>query len=1079
MSPWQRFRPVPRGAPSRRTTPPTRRAAPLRTAALLATLPALLLGAPSPQAAANPHPAADPPAAAKPAPRTVPTPSPTTSVVTVKTGGDRSSDQAVAALAGTRLGLYTTASGGALVGECVSDGDGDCSFVVPGTNTGGANAGRRLWVRQIAAPGGWYENPQLRTGGSATTPYRFQTPALRPDTTYSSTDNGVNGFMVSSGASNQSASGGTWQQSRNNPALPDRCGLKVALVMDLSGSTQGSVRALKSAANTFVDALQGTPSSMARFTFSSFSPAERGGPNAPQLASVSTTADATAFKNTYASWNESTAQGSTNWDRALYVPALAAEQYDLAVVITDGMPTRYGTESGPGGNGSLTRFRELENGIFSANALKAEGTRVLAVGVGAGVQGNASLNLASLSGQTRYTGANIASADYFQEQNFAQVGTALRSLALANCTPSLSVVKQVRLPDGSTTNAPEGWTFRATTTTPGASAASPRTTTGDGTGAVNFPLTYADGTESADFDVTEDQQPGYTLVQQEGDNASCYDKVAERPVPVTNAPGGPGFRIPIARDSSLSCTIINQAPPERVPATVEVDKEWSVASTGTPPVLYSEGEQPSDLQAALRLGDPTGSGTSPWSWSMPRTGYEQGQRVTIGEKVTFADDIDCTLTGVDFDGTPLPATNEPTTSVTLAEGANRHRITNRVTCDTTLTLAKDVVPPPGPSTGNWDLRAYEGDGDLPGPHGVSGSATATRVPVTPGARYQLAERLTSDDPALLAYKQVDDRTDYQSNPRSTGSMNCLATGKSGTPYLGFNDGINGGVNVSLGLHATCTATNEAVPLRLVKQVEGGTAEPADWDLTASPVDGPEGLPGRTVTGDAGGTTVLVRPGTAYRLTETEGPAGYALSDLTCRVDGESEDGDPDSFAVPSGQVGTCTYTNTYRPATLTLVKKVVNAHGGLADPRDWLLSATGPTPGIGGRNGDPEITGAEAAPGTYRLRESGGPEHYRSSGWDCRDGEGDEVPVREDSVRLARGADVRCVLTNHDLPPKPTPHPTPTPEPSSHTPAPGPHHRGSLSSTGNGVLWAAAAGTVALLLGTYAALRARLRRRKG
>ncbi|NED92568.1 VWA domain-containing protein, partial [Streptomyces sp. SID11233] len=105
----------------------------------------------------------------------------------------------------------------------------------------------------------------------------------------------------------------------------------------------------------------------------------------------------------------------------------------LAVVITDGMPTRYGTPSGPGGNGSLTRFRELENGIFSANALKAEGTRVLAVGVGAGVQGNASLNLASLSGQTRYNGANIATADYFQEQNFAQVGTALRSLALANC----------------------------------------------------------------------------------------------------------------------------------------------------------------------------------------------------------------------------------------------------------------------------------------------------------------------------------------------------------------------------------------------------------------------------------------------------------------------------------------------------------------------------------------------------------------------------------------------------------------------------------------------------------------------
>ncbi|NED86808.1 VWA domain-containing protein, partial [Streptomyces sp. SID11233] len=153
----------------------------------------------------------------------------------------------------------------------------------------------------------------------------------------------------------------------------------------------------------------------------------------------------------------------------------------------------------------------------------------------------------------------------------------------------------------------------------------------------------------------------------------------------------------------------------------------------------------------------------------------------------------------------------------------------------------------------------------------------------------------------------------------------------------------------------------------------------------------------------------------------EGPAGYALSDLTCVVDGESAQGDPAGIVVPSGHRGTCTYTNTYRPATLTLVKEVVNEHGGAADPRDWLLSATGPTAGLSGRNGDPEITGAEAAPGTYRLRESGGPEHYRSSGWDCRDGAGDEVPVREGSVRLTRDADVRCVITNHDLPPKPTP----------------------------------------------------------
>ena len=48
-------------------------------------------------------------------------------------------------------------------------------------------------------------------------------------------------------------------------------------------------------------------------------------------------------------------------------------------MITDGNPTFYGNQEGPGSN---TRLREVENGIFSANAVKAESTRIVAVGVG-------------------------------------------------------------------------------------------------------------------------------------------------------------------------------------------------------------------------------------------------------------------------------------------------------------------------------------------------------------------------------------------------------------------------------------------------------------------------------------------------------------------------------------------------------------------------------------------------------------------------------------------------------------------------------------------------------------------------
>ena len=66
--------------------------------------------------------------------------------------------------------------------------------------------------------------------------------------------------------------------------------------------------------------------------------------------------------------------------------------YDVALVLTDGNPTYYGpTARGPG---NFTRFIEVENGIFSANALKARDTRVLAVGIGA--VGASKDNLASV-----------------------------------------------------------------------------------------------------------------------------------------------------------------------------------------------------------------------------------------------------------------------------------------------------------------------------------------------------------------------------------------------------------------------------------------------------------------------------------------------------------------------------------------------------------------------------------------------------------------------------------------------------------------------------------------------------------
>ena len=92
------------------------------------------------------------------------------------------------------------------------------------------------------------------------------------------------------------------------------------------------------------------------------------------------------------------------------------------------------------GPGNYTRFREVENGIFSANRLKAPHARPAgrharrALGVGAGI-GGAADNLLAISGPA-------PNSDYFQTDTFVGAAAVLRALALGNCVGSLTIVKQ-------------------------------------------------------------------------------------------------------------------------------------------------------------------------------------------------------------------------------------------------------------------------------------------------------------------------------------------------------------------------------------------------------------------------------------------------------------------------------------------------------------------------------------------------------------------------------------------------------------------------------------------------------------
>lgn len=677
----------------------------------------------------------------------VPTPDDDESVITVAVGADRATIDGdvngVTPLQGASLGLFASDDAPEPVdpawGVCVSDADGDCSFVVPDTDDGGENYDRRFYVRQLdegdgGVPDGWYTNPALRTGsgtgtGSQPTPYQFQTQEqLRGGNTYESgTD-----FMGPGGNQVRTASGGVWQQSRNNPPMPDRCGIDIALVLDISGSIGDDLPDLKATADGFADALVGTPSRMAAFSFSTDSPGVQG-ENYPELIPVSTDEGADEFKGQYQDWGSN---GGTNWDRALATTSAAEPTYDLAVMITDGNPTFSHTPAG--GPGNFTRLQEMEGGIFSANTLKNEGTRTLAVGVGSGIDEVTELNLRALSGQTEFDGSNALEADYFNADDFDAVGQALHDLMQELCSNSLNVVKEIVPKENTgediTGAAPAGPGWNITADAPNDDVGGlpdTQTTTDDGTGTVTFPLTFEGGADTAEVAVHEEQRDGYTLVTQDGQNAVCRDFDGE-PIPIENDdsdPENPGFTLDMPIDDVATCTIYNRPPPDQ---DVVVDKVWDIDGDS-----FEEGDQPDGFDAQLTLTGPGDEGASDQDWGTPREGYEVGEEATIDETVTVPDQCTVDLTQVTEINGELAAVDVPH-DVTVVEDGTHATVTNTVTCEkeARLTLEKNVENTHGGEAGpeDWTLIA---DGPTP-ISGVSGTEEVTNVEVEEGG-YVLSE----------------------------------------------------------------------------------------------------------------------------------------------------------------------------------------------------------------------------------------------------------------------------------------------------------------------------------------------------
>jgi hypothetical protein len=619
----------------------------------------------------------------------VPDPTGSTAVVSLSVGDVRDGPTSIGPLPGAEFGLFRANPGSAINAggfstatpdyTCTSDTQGDCSFVVPiGAGPGEVGQNTRLWAAPISAPPGYYENPYWKTapltgGTSALLRHVFQTPPLVAGQSYRSgqtwmTDPGLQTTPPGSPAdyTRRIASDGTWTLSRDNPALRQQCGLNVSLIVDLSSSVVGHVSALKSAMDAFVDALRGTPSQAEIVTFGTDSPAN--GFTNTGLTSVATTQEANAFKARYAGWGNPPTN-YTNWDRGFGAAAASnsadptsSNHLNLAVFLTDGNPTVYGPGPlGPNGlplnpNSGFTRFREISNGLASANLLKSQGTRILGVGVGSGVDDpDSAHNLRTVSGPTAYTGGNIRTADYLQTANYADAGRALRDVVLEGCAPSISVIKRIvptdwqeggSVPIDSVAYPPSTqWQFTASTTTAGASVTPPATRLTDlATGALSFDVGVTPPDGPATFSVAETTQPGYTSIPGQ---TTCVERGTgtDVPVPVTRD-SSTQFSIPVGLQDVVSCLVYNRAPnvPEAAEASVAVHKRWRL-STWDGVHDLPNGQQPSEFQSYLSLTGPSGAGASPQGWDEQRDGYAEGDGVGISEQTTLTGVPGCQLTG--------------------------------------------------------------------------------------------------------------------------------------------------------------------------------------------------------------------------------------------------------------------------------------------------------------------------------------------------------------------------------------------------------------------------------------------------
>ncbi len=513
-----------------------------------------------------------------------------------------------------------------------------------------------------------------------------------------------------------------------NPLVSETCGINVTLILDASGSVSQAhaVENVRDSARAFLEALADTSSTARVIDFGTVArvSAPRTIVTTASLQEGGVFADALeAYYNpkpplqpgvtghqydgsgnplSTTNYRNGSDPQYTNWDQAL---RLAREDLaDMIVFVTDGEPSAmdadqagdpfrvigqnppnvlYGLSSGSAVD--LVRDRAVEE----ANADKALGTRIMAIGVGNafgnGTAGAAArARLVAVSGPQVVTDANditsLNEVDVALVEEFDELQDVLRQVVTQLCAPSLTILKLSQTAGNSFYEPTPGWDITA----------SPAITTGNvppfewvvPTSAAGVPATVAtnaDGFANFQWDPLPPDRVSVVTVTEE-DTAdttpldwSCRVKLPNGTVidsAGTLDPVNPTFDVTIGPQNFGTCTIRNSfdyAPglnvvktntPNRIrgdgPGTL-VTSTYVVTNTGNTPLAPIDGVDDKCAPIVFQGGDTNDDGrldvTETWTFTCAHI----GKSATRAAALVVPNTIDITASAPD--NTVVPATD--------------------------------------------------------------------------------------------------------------------------------------------------------------------------------------------------------------------------------------------------------------------------------------------------------------------------------------------------------------------------------------------------------------------------------------